>query len=132
MKGVVITTNREMYVLDIPESEPLYRSTRPVLDGPMEIVHPRGLPRPYCMIVNEEGLMHDLPLNEVGSVWYGTHIHGQPIVGNIIIMKEGFRDGEWDLIGLNGRDIGLIKNSVIQLFGGIVREITPPEPQLEM
>lgn len=43
------------------------------------------------MIVNEEGLLKDLPLNRAGSLLYGTQFHGSPIVGDIVIMAEKWR-----------------------------------------
>ena len=55
----------------------------------IEIVHPKGLEEPYCMVVDDEGLLRDKPmLNIFASHLYGTHEHGQPIVGNALIMRE--------------------------------------------
>ena len=55
----------------------------------IEIVHPVGLTEPYLMVVDEEGLLKDRPaLNVIASYLYGTHEHGQPIVGNAVIIKE--------------------------------------------
>lgn len=36
---------------------------------------------------------------------YGTDQHGSPIVGNFVIMKEGIRYGEPDIVGLDPEDI---------------------------
>ena len=55
----------------------------------IEIVHPKGLEEPYCMVVDDEGLLRDKPmLNIFASHLYGTHEHGQPIVGNALIMRS--------------------------------------------
>lgn len=57
----------------------------------IETVHPKYLPEPYVMIVDEEGLLRDTPvMNPVGSLLYGTYEHGQPIVGNIVFMRMDF------------------------------------------
>ena len=64
----------------------------------VEVVHPEGLPGPYLMIVDEEGLMKDRPsLNVIASYLYGTHKHGQPIVGNAVIVKEVITGEGYDL-----------------------------------
>ena len=76
MKGVVITTADEVSVRDF--AAPLNKSLGAVVGGYIELVHPQGLQPPYCMIVNEEGLLKDLPLNRAGSLLYGTQFHGSP------------------------------------------------------
>ena len=110
-KGIVITPELKARVQEF--ELPLHKSMEPVLGGYMEKVSPRGLPEPYCFLVNEEGLLRNLPLNYVGSWWYGTHKHGCPIVGNIIVMKLGWRDGERDIIGLEDEDIEKIRELLI-------------------
>ena len=84
-KGVVFTTDETMQVKAF--GQPLYKDLTPVLDGYMEIVRPRGLPRPFVMLVNEEGRLMGLPVNPIGCYWYQSDV--DPIVGNIVIMKEG-------------------------------------------
>ena len=104
MKGIVITASDKLSVQEF--SEPLYKTIGAVVGGYIEVVHPRGLKAPYCMIVNEEGLLNHLPVNAVGSFLYETLAHGWPIVGTIVIMKDGFNDdGEPDIIGLSDDDI---------------------------
>lgn len=41
-----------------------------------------------CMLVDEDGIQKELPLNIVGSWLYGTDLHGDPIVGTILIIGE--------------------------------------------
>ena len=71
------------------------------MGGYIETVRPVGLAEPYIMIVNEEGLIHKLPENPLGCLLYGTHIHGQPIVGDIVIMKIGWKHESRDIVGLD-------------------------------
>lgn len=103
MKGLVITTDNLMRIEEF--TAPFYKSIGRVVGGYIEIVHPRGLTSPYCMVVNEEGLLIGLPLNLFGSILYETFRHGNPIVGNIVLLKEGFVEGERDFIGLDDDDI---------------------------
>lgn len=114
MKGVVVTTNHEVRVEDF--SDPLYKTVGSAVGGYIEHVKPARLRHPYCMIVNEEGRLLDLPLNYVGSYFYGTDQHGEPIVGNIVIMKDGYRGGEPDIVGLNDVEAEQIKDAIIDLI----------------
>lgn len=99
MKGVVVTTDNSVEIREF--DRPLYRSVGQIVGGYIEIVHPVGLAEPLVMIVNEEGLLHGLPKNILGSLLYGTHIHGQPIVGNFVVMQTGYDNGEPDIVGLD-------------------------------
>ena len=104
MKGIVITTKNEMRVQEF--SEPAHLSIGDAVGGWIEIVCPVRLKRPYCMIVNEEGVLLNLPINSFGSYLYGTDYHGNPILGDIVLVKEGIdSDGERDILGLAGQDI---------------------------
>ena len=114
MKGVVVTTNHEVRVENF--SDPLYKTVGSAVGGYIEHVKPARLRHPYCMIVNEEGRLLDLPLNYVGSYFYGTDQHGEPIVGNIVIMKDGYRGGEPDIVGLSNVEAEQIKDVIIDLI----------------
>ena len=94
MKAVTVTHDLKIGFTEL--DEPLYRSAGEYVGGHIEIVRPRGLNRPYVMIVNEEFLLLGLPKNLIGCYLYHTHIHGHTICGNFLIMKE---QGE-DLVGL--------------------------------
>ena len=104
MKGIVITTKDEMRVQEF--SEPAHKSIGEAVGGWIEIVRPVRLEPPYCMIVNEEGTLLNLPMNMFGSFLYGTSYHGNPILGDIVLLKEGINsDGEPDILGLDEQDI---------------------------
>ena len=114
MKGIVVTTDLEIRIEEF--SDPLYKTVGSAVGGYIEHVKPARLRHPYCMIVNEEGRLLDLPLNYVGSYFYGTDQHGEPIVGNIVIMKDGYRGGEPDMVGLNDVEAEQIKDVIIDLI----------------
>lgn len=117
MKGIVITTKCEMRVQEF--SGPVYKSIGEAVGGWIEIVHPVRLGRPYCMVVNEEGLLRNLPMNVLGSFLYRTDIHGSPIAGDIVLLREGITsDGEYDLLGLTEQDIEYLCNLVSTVNGG--------------
>ena len=104
MKGIVITTKNEMRVQEF--FEPVHRSVGDAVGGWIEVVRPVRLKRPYCMIVNDEGALLNLPRNIFGSFLYGTNYHGNSILGDIVLLKEGINsDGERDILGLDEQDI---------------------------
>ena len=53
------------------------------------------------------------------SVLYGTPEHGQPIVGNGVILKEGFVDGERDFVEMTEKD-QLTLVALMVSFGNVV------------
>ena len=114
MKGIVVTTDLEIRIEEF--SDPLYKTVGSAVGGYIEHVKPARLRHPYCMIVNEEGRLLDLPLNYVGSYFYGTDQHGEPIVGNIVVMKDGFRDGEPDIVGLDDSEVERVKYTISTLM----------------
>lgn len=123
MKGLVVTTENQMYVKEF--GEPLYKTVGKVVGGYIELVHPRGLSEPLCMIVNDEGTIQQLPPNLLGCMLYGTVQHGWPICGDIVIMEDGYRNGERDIVGLGeGVDISLIAQ-IEHITRGLVKLIEP-------
>lgn len=102
MKGLAINTENLMRFKTF--SEPLLDSLQKEVGGCIEVVHPKYLPKGFCMVVNDAGLLMELPLNRFCSVLYGTPEHGRPIVGNGVILKEGFVDGERDFVEMSDDD----------------------------
>lgn len=114
MKGVVITTTDEVSVRDF--AAPLNKSLGAIVGGCIEIVHPQGLHPPYCMIVNEEGLLKELPINRAGSLLYGTQFHGSPIVGDVVIMAEGWTLQGQDIVGIPEDRAEKVAQELIKAF----------------
>ena len=120
MKGLVINSENKMKVADF--GEPAYETIGKAVDGWIEVVHPKGLPAPFCMVVNEEGLLHGLPLNLFGCILYDTVRYGNPIVGDIVILKEGFTTpGERDFVGLDEDDVKFLGAMAVSLSSGGVK-----------
>ena len=54
----------------------------------VEVVHPRRLSEQYAVLVDEEGLLKANPVfNEIASYLYEIEQHGQPIVGDAVIVR---------------------------------------------
>ncbi len=107
MKGLAINTENQMQFKNF--SEPLLDSLQKEVGGYIEVVHPKYLPEGLCMVVDDEGRLKGSAVNNIASVLYGTPEHGQPIVGNAVILREGFVAGELDFMSLDdGDEVGLM------------------------
>ena len=126
MKGIVITTKNEMRVQEFPK--PVHKSIGDAVGGWIEIVHPMRLGQPYCMIVNEGGTLRNLPINVFGSFLYGFDRHCVPILGNIVLLKEGINsNGEPDILGLDEQEIKHMCDMVSAVSSGEVKLIQEVE-----
>lgn len=119
MVGLVVTVENDMFTVEY--DSPHYDVIQKAVGGWYERVHPVGLERPYCMMVNEEGRLMNLPLNLTGSVLYGTPQHGQPIVGDVIFLKDGYHDGEPDVVGMTAEEAQSLGDKFSTMSGGLVR-----------
>lgn len=112
MRGVVITTDGAMYAKNFEDSRPLYKTVGEAVGGFIEVVHPNRPQRPFTMIVNEEGLLMQLPTNPIGSVLYETDKHGSPIVGDVVILKDILTDEGPDIGGLTDAEVFEVMNLI--------------------
>lgn len=110
MKAVVIKTTGSIYPVTL--TKPLYRSAGAIINDHIEIVRPINLKRPYVMICAESGLLKEMPLNLIASYLYGMQHHGNPIVGDVIIMRE---DGV-NLVGLEDFELLRIQAQMSMLW----------------
>jgi hypothetical protein len=113
MIALKITTDSKVEKLDV--KEPLHETIRTALGGYLEVVRPKRLPQPYCMIVDEEWIIKNLELNPIGCYFYETDLHHQPIVGDIIIMREKKTFDGIVFSGLEDSDIGFLMKDISQL-----------------
>lgn len=119
MYALIVTA--ENSIRRVEYTPPHYDVLREAVGGWYEHVHPMGLKRPYSMMVNEEGLLLNLPMNLLGSILYGTKFHGQPIVGNIVFVKDGYYDGEPDVVGMDAEEAQRVGDEFVKLTHGKVR-----------
>lgn len=59
------------------------------------------------MIVDEDGKSKRLKLNEIATALYGNW--WDDIAGDVLIMAEGFVNGEADIVGLTDEQIKALK-----------------------
>lgn len=111
MTGILLYTDGTHALTEVFD----YKDFQDAVGGFFEIVRPVGLTHQYVMLVNEMGLLDDLDMNPVASWLYGYQIHGNPIVGRVLILADGYRDGEPDLVGLEGADIANLEKLLTEL-----------------
>lgn len=83
------------------------------LNGFFEIVQPIFLPDDFWLLVDDEGLLKDLPYNPIAS-----RLCDGWMVGKAIIMKGGLLHGDPDLVGLSMNDIDLLMPMLRTLQAG--------------
>ncbi len=118
MKALKIKSNMGIEVIDLHEDEFEYKfqAMQKAIDCDcIDIVHAVNLPEPYCMVVDDEGLLVGQPIvNLVASYLYGTLEHSQPICGDVLIMKDEYTDEGLDTIGLEAPDIGNVFDLLVK------------------
>lgn len=102
MKGLAIKAENLAQFKDF--DEPLLDSLQKEVGGYIEVVHPKYLPGGLCIVVDDEGLFKESPINRAASAIYGTLEHGHPIVGDAVILREAFVNGERNFVGLTEDD----------------------------
>lgn len=90
----------------------------------IDIVAPQNLDDKYCMVVDDEGLCADQPrLNAFASYLYGAHVHGQPIVGNAVLMKNHRDDDGVSTIWLDKAEASALAASIGNSVLSVVSEL---------
>ena len=119
MKTVKITTDNKISVIDVNFND--FRSIQRAIGGHFEKVHTQLMADDFhdpsvIMLVDEEGLVKELPLNRVGSTLYGTARHGNPIVGDLIFAQVR---GD-DIVAPD--DVEGLKERLLHTFTGLQEE----------
>lgn len=119
MQAIKITTQNKISVIEINLND--YKEINHELKCDLaEVVKTQTMwdyfGQPVVMLTDEEGLLRNLRLNSVGSYMYGTHMHGHPIVGDVIFAVP---DGEY-LAGFENAE--QIKRKLMISFAYLVEE----------
>lgn len=120
MKTVKITTDNAVSVIDVDFND--FRSIQKAIGGCFETIKTQKMydyfKQPMMFLADEEGLLKQLPLNQLGSNFYDTERHGWPIVGDIILAVP---DGEY-ILGLD--DAEAMKTQLMNDFDFLEEEIS--------
>ena len=119
MKTLKITTDNKISIIDVNFDD--YKALRRAIGGYVETVHTQIMydyfRAPVLMLVDEEGLLKDLPTNAVASYFYGYQNHGHIIAGDAIFAISL---GE-NMTGFGGRDSEQWMNKMLNDFPVLVK-----------
>ncbi|KAF5051099.1 hypothetical protein DSECCO2_422620 [anaerobic digester metagenome] len=128
MKVIKITTDDVISVVDI--QEPTLRGMQEQVGGSIEVVRPYGLyelnvpgSESLIMICNEDGKNLELDENFVASDLYDP-VCGDDIVGDILIMAEGFVNGEPDIVGLTDEQVQALYGELLNEYDYCIKYIS--------
>jgi hypothetical protein len=108
-KAIVFPKGHGMpYCVDVPADITCEWIARNIGCEWVEIVRPRRLPEGIIIVCDEEGLLKPNELNPVGSWFYESDKHGEPIVGNIMILKEEMGDEGPEFAGMTDDEVNKV------------------------
>jgi len=87
-KALIVDRNGAVCIKDVPEDLGWEWMAENLGCEMIEIVRPRNLAKGLVIIVDEEGKLKSNVINVAGSWLYGTAVHGDAIVGDIMILRE--------------------------------------------
>lgn len=92
-----------------------FYATKEITDVPGEAV---------VALVDEEGLFRNLEINKIGSYLYKTDVHGEVIVGTVLIAGLGWSSEEEGIrfMGISDNTFDILY-SQLQDLGEIVRKV---------
>ena len=119
MRTVKVTTDNKISLIDVDFSS--FSSIQQVIDVCFETVQTQLMVDYFndasmIMLVDEEGLIKELPVNALGCALYGTPQHRYPIVGDLIFAKIS---GE-DIVAPD--DPEALKDRLLHTFIGLQEE----------
>lgn len=100
-KAVVIPIDGKMNMIDVPDDIDWRWMGDQIGSDWIEIVRPVRLEDGYVMIVDEEGKLKSNFINLRASWLYGSDEHGDPIVGEAMILKEIYGDEGPECAGMD-------------------------------
>lgn len=96
IKGIIVKCDGTVETKEF--SQPLFKSVGVIVDGNIERVNPRGLPKGFIFFCNEEFIGLNLSPNFIGSILYQNP--ESYIGGDIVIFKEAHTSGGIDCVDM--------------------------------
>ena len=106
-----IKTNHTIDIIEMPEKRNASWFANQIDCDYIQVVRPKYY-SDYIIVLDEEGKLKPNHLNVVASAMYATFEHGDPIVGDCLLVKEGIHNGEYDLVGLSLAEANKVKASI--------------------
>lgn len=80
------------------------------LEAPEEISN-------LCLVVDDEGLFKsEVKVNVLASLLYGYDMHGQPIVGDVLVCKNQYTEDGIETVGLTDDEIEQLCNQISEII----------------
>lgn len=111
-KVILVSASNNVSVLRLhpDETGSVLRDLQAMVGGYIEIVKPADIRASYVIVCNEDGVIDRLAINKLGTMLYGA-----PLVGDIVIMKDGIRDGEPDIVGMSDEEATDLANRFVSI-----------------
>lgn len=117
-KAILIKTNLTIDVVELPEEDASFNDmVHKLID--CELYEPAGLLYGYVALVDESGKLKLKHMNHLATVLYPSM--NDILVGDVLITKIGYEDGDSSFVSLSDADITMLKN-VLQRTLNIIRE----------
>lgn len=118
MKAIKLLTDCSAKLVELPKRAYNYQSMQAEIGCDMvEIVGCalNELGEKYCLVCDEEFLLKGRPIiNPVASYFYGLQNHGQPLCGDVLVMKNDFTPDGIDTVGLDRDDIEFVTDVIVK------------------
>ena len=103
-KAILVTVDNQVSVVDFPEptNEAAIKAINATIGSDCFETVSGCLPDGHIMVVDESGLIKSRPVNLLASGFYG--FDKSPIVGDVLFLMVGLRNGERDLIGFSAEE----------------------------
>lgn len=98
--GIKVTTDNQVSVVEL--KEPFNESIYAAIGADCFETVSGCLPDGHIMVVDESGLIKNRPVNLLASGFYG--FYNSPIVGDVLFLMVGIRNGEHDLMGFSAEE----------------------------
>ena len=92
-----IKTDHSVEIIERPDDVEYTWYAKQIGCDYIELVHPRYFG--YTLVLDEEGKMKANRMNLIASGMYGTFEHGDPIVGDALLVNEDITDEGTNIIG---------------------------------
>ena len=99
-KYLLIPVKGDVKVVELDE-EILLSELQRLVDGYIETI---PYTKDMLMIVNDEGVINEMPFNGRASALIKNHLFGP-----VVIAGRGLRNGEPDIVGLSERDCNILQ-----------------------
>ena len=92
-----VKTNHQVEIIERPDNVEYTWYAEQISCDYIELVHPRYFG--YTLVLDEEGKMKANRMNLIASGMYGTFEHGDPIVGDVLIVDEKETEDGKEIVG---------------------------------